>query len=173
MKTSVHCFSQQHASSQHNQLSQPARRPQNHRFKPSETEPHKKESDEFRYLLKGEHHTHIDDFDTFCFKLIDEHPSEPTEETPQHPVFHPIMSDVLTEIEKQEHLPAEFSLILPGSGEIVAKMQQGESGETVIALGFTDETLSKLLGFEKQGENLMSRRLGKPVRLQFKRIEAL
>ncbi|WP_227317853.1 type III secretion system HrpP C-terminal domain-containing protein [Cedecea davisae] len=76
-------------------------------------------------------------------------------------------------IEQQETLPARFSLLLPELGEVVAQITPASGDALDIALGFSGHAWDKVRGFEKDGQSSLSGRLGKNVRLRFKRREAV
>ncbi|VEB99355.1 Uncharacterised protein [Cedecea lapagei] len=76
-------------------------------------------------------------------------------------------------IEQQESLPASFSLLLPDLGEVVAQVTPANGDVLDIALGFSAHAWDKVRGFEQDGQGSLSGRLGKKVRLRFKRREAV
>jgi len=76
-------------------------------------------------------------------------------------------------IEQQESLPARFSLLLPDLGEVVAQVTPANDDVLDIALGFSAQAWDKVRGFEQDGQGSLSGRLGKKVRLRFKRREAV
>ena len=76
-------------------------------------------------------------------------------------------------IEQQESLPARFSLLLPDLGEVVAQVPPANDDVLDIALGFSAQAWDKVRGFEQDGQGSLSGRLGKKVRLRFKRREAV
>jgi len=137
--------------------------------------PGKKDANDFRHFLASE-----DESEPVCessggllFCFREPPPIDLGEPPTQERTFHALTPDLIEEIEGHESLPAEFELLLPETGAVSARMTAGDEGVTHVALGFRQDILEKLVGYEKQGERVLSRRLGKPVRLHFKRVEAL
>lgn len=82
-------------------------------------------------------------------------------------------SHLVQGIEQQESLPARFSLLLPDLGEVVAQVTPTNGDGLDIALGFSAQAWDKVRGFEQDGQGSLSGRMGKKVRLRFKRREAV
>ncbi|NIF60421.1 type III secretion protein [Enterobacter sp. Ap-916] len=94
-------------------------------------------------------------------------------ESPSSALRAMLESHLIQGIEQQESLPARFSLLLPDLGEVVAQVTPANGDGLDIALGFSAEAWDKVRGFEQDGQGSLSRRLGKKVRLRFKRREAV
>ena len=141
--------------------------------RPKSSQPTKKEAQEFHRLLHDDSELHQEQMGELLFYFQDVPPENLEESQDQHQRFQSMMPDLGDEIERQENLPAEFSLMLPETGEVLARLSQGENGEMKVSLGFQQEALMKMVGYERQGERALSRRLGKRVSLHFKQVNAL
>jgi len=133
--------------------------------------PTKADEQDFKRWLMGEPDPHADPVSDTQFHFLQV--SEEPEPEPESAPVNALIPDLTEGIEENEQLPAEFSMVLPETGEVRAQLTSLPNGGTNVALGFHPEVLMKMIGFEKEGERLLSRRLGKPVRLHFKRIEAV
>jgi len=134
--------------------------------------PTKKESEEFKRLLKDDPDFQAEPMEDLTFLLHEPEPESIDEPASSHP-FNAITPDLIEGVESCEQLPAEFSMLLPETGEVAAKLSEGQNGEMNVSLGFQSSVLERMVGFERQGEQVLSKRLGKRVRLHFKRTEAL
>jgi len=149
------------------------RRPLSHQPPQKTSAPGKRDIQDFKRLLDPETEMHCETKLDLTFGFLETPPESTAEpETSSHP-FNGLTPDLIDGIENNETLPAEFSLVLPETGEVAARLTQGENGVMRVSLGFQADVLARMVGYEKQGERVLSQRLGKPVRLHFKQVDAV
>jgi len=137
--------------------------------------PSKADSQDFKRLMDYEPDLHAEPIGDLLFYFNDT-PSDAVDESTDQKESHPFTAmtpDLIEGIEDHETLPAEFSLLLPETGEVRARLTEGEEGETCVSLGFESSILPRMIGIEKDAEWVLSQRMGKRIRLRFKRIDAL
>ncbi|NIG12935.1 hypothetical protein F3J37_01555 [Pantoea sp. Al-1710] len=155
---------------------EPIRRSSSAQTKSSKNTPSKKDAHDFKRLMTDPN-DRMAEFEALNFHFADlaeEKASEPEAEqhSPNHP-FTELTPDLMWGIQEHETLPAEFSMWFRQSGDVTARLTPGDSGETMVTLGFQEAVLPKMIGIEKEAERLLSKRMGKAIRLKFKRIDAL
>jgi len=163
----------------HTPKPEPTKAPErSHRHNPRSSssksaQPTKKEAQEFHRLLLSDPEAHGEMMGERLFYFQDVPPESLEESQEQSERFNGLVPDLMDEIDNHPDLPAEFSMMLPDTGEVMARMTEGDRGEIQISLGFQENVLMKMVGYERQGERVLARRLGKPVSLYFKQVDAL
>jgi len=132
-----------------------------------------RDGQDFKALLKDDPEPVVEPLGDLLFYFNSPEPERLDEPHQADQTFNSLAPDLIEQTENAETLPAEFSLLLPETGEVGARLSEGLNGETRISLGFNEDVLARMVGFEKRGEALLSKRLGRSVRLHFKRIDAL
>jgi len=163
----------------HTPKPEPTKAPErSHRHNPRSStsksaQPTKKEAQEFHRFLLTDPEAHEEMMGERLFYFQDVPPESMEELQEQSQCFNGLVPDLMEGIEDHPDFPAEFSMMIPSMGEVLARLTKGQQGDIQIALGFQENVLMKMVGYERQGERALARRLGKPVSLFFKQVDAL
>jgi len=141
--------------------------------KSASRKPSQQEEARFKAMLDEEQPDVFDPLMQSAFMFWPEMTKPDTAEPEGSSVFMSVMPDIAEQLDGIKQLPADFSLLLPDQAEIAGRLTQDQDGVMNVVLGFNRETLNKLVGFEREGETLLQRRLGKRLRLKFKLRSAL